>query len=251
VKPLFRWRFFAVGAEAGPLAGEKILIVDDEAVMREMIGGFLRKEGFRVLTADTGYRALEAVRRERPDLILLDVLLPELDGFELCSELRKETDVPVIFITAKSDTGDVALGLGIGGDDYVTKPFSPAEGVARVKAHLRRYRRLNAGGATSAPERVIKHAGLVIDPAKRTVTVNGAPVTLTAKEFDILTLLARHPDRFFTADQLMELVWPHRESVDHRSLMVHISKLRKKIEPDPANPRHIVTLRGVGYRFNA
>lgn len=233
------------------MAGEKILIVDDEAVVREILAGFLNKEGFQVLTADTGYRALEAVREGEPDLILLDVLLPELDGFELCPELRKETDVPIIFITAKSDSCDIALGLGIGGDDYVTKPFDPAEVVARVKAHLRRYRRLKEAGASGTPKRVLEYAGLVINPAKRTVTVNGAPVVLTAKEFDILALLAGHPERFFTADQLMELVWPHKESVDYRSLMVHISKLRKKIEPDPANPRYIVTVRGIGYRFNA
>jgi len=229
------------------LAGEKILVVDDEAVVQKLITHYLTREGFQVITAGTGYTALEIIRREKPDLILLDILLPELDGLEICHEIRGETDVPIIFITSKGETMDVALGLGVGGDDYIRKPFDPLEVVARVKAHLRRQRR--AAKEVGEQKKVLVFPGLKIDLVNRTVEVNGLPVALTAREFDLLALLAENPDRFYSADQLMELIWKTRESVDYRSLMVHISKLRKKIEEDPANPKYLISVRGFGYKF--
>ncbi|HOV80345.1 MAG TPA: response regulator transcription factor [Bacillota bacterium] len=232
------------------MAGEKILVVDDEAVVQKLITHYLVKEGFRVVTADTGYTALETIRREKPDLILLDILLPELDGLEICQEIRDETDVPIIFITSKGDTLDVALGLGVGGDDYIRKPFDPIEVVARVKAHLRRRRQLRKAGEAEKTQKTLHFPGLKIDLAERTVEVNGKPVVLTAREFDILALLAGNPNRYYNADRIMELVWKTRESVDYRSLMVHISKLRKKIEEDPANPKYIISVRGFGYKFS-
>ncbi|NLI11130.1 MAG: response regulator transcription factor [Peptococcaceae bacterium] len=232
------------------MAGEKILVVDDEAVVQKLIAHYLAKEGFQVITADTGYTALEMIRREKPDLILLDILLPELDGLEICQEIRSETNVPIIFITSKGETMDVALGLGVGGDDYVRKPFDPLEVVARVKAHLRRHRQLRKAGEVEKPKRVLDFPDLKIDLTNRTVEVNGLPAVLTAREFDILALLAENPNRFYSADKIMELVWKSRESVDYRSLMVHISKLRKKIEEDPANPKFIISVRGFGYKFS-
>ncbi|BAF60568.1 response regulator [Pelotomaculum thermopropionicum SI] len=233
------------------MAGEKILVVDDEAVVQKLLTHYLTREGFQVITAGTGYTALEAIRREKPDLILLDILLPELDGLEICREIRSETDVPIIFITSRDKTMDVAIGLGVGGDDYVKKPFDPLEVVARAKAHLRRHRQLRAAGGGGEQKEVLDYPGLKIDLTNRTVEVNGLPVTLTAREFDILALLAKNPNRFFGADQLMEVIWKTRESVDHRSLMVHISKLRKKIEEDPANPKFIISVRGFGYKFSS
>ena len=229
------------------LAGEKILVVDDEAVIREWISHSLRQEGFAVVTADTGGEALAAVDREKPDLILLDILLPDLDGLEICREVRRKTDVPVIFVTSKSDSLDVVLGLGLGGDDYITKPFKSVEVVARVKAQLRR-RRQPAPPAPS-PKR-LEFPGLSIDLLLRSVEVNGSPRVLSTKEFDILALLAANPDRFFSTDELLEEVWQTSQSADPRTLVVHISRLRKKIEDDPANPRYLISVRNVGYRFN-
>lgn len=232
------------------MAGEKILVVDDEAVVRELLSHHLLKEGFQVIVTDNGTSVLELIHRGKPDLILLDILLPGLDGLEICRELRRKTDVPVIFITSKTDTLDVVLGLGVGGDDYVTKPFNPIEVVARVKAHLRRHRHPRQVETQRERQQVLNYPGLKIDLFRRAIEVKGNPVTLTAKEFDILALLAENPDRYFSADQLLQMVWGTPESADHRTLMVHISKLRKKIEDDPANPRYIISIRNVGYRFN-
>lgn len=228
------------------MAGEKILIVDDEAVVKEILTHYLKKENFKVTAAGGGISALDSIGAERPDLIILDILLPDLDGLEICREIRRKTDVPIIFVTSKTDSLDLALGLGIGGDDYIKKPFNPIEVVARVKAHLRRYRQMKAD---RGPGQVIEHPGLKIDPASRSVEVNGVPVVLTMKEFDILALLAGNPDRFFSTGQLLDIVWNTGESADQRSLMVHMSKLRKKIEEDPARPSRIITVRGVGYKF--
>lgn len=231
------------------MAGEKILVADDEAVVQKLITHYLTGEGFQVITAGTGYTALEMIRREKPDLILLDILLPELDGLEICQEIRGETGVPIIFITSKGKTMDVALGLGVGGDDYVKKPFNPLEVVARVKAHLRRHRQLSTAREVGGQKEVLNFPGLKIDLVNRTVEVNGLSVALTAREFSLLAVLAETPNRFYSADQLIELVWKGKESVDYRSLMVHISKLRKKIEEDPANPKYIISVRGFGYKF--
>lgn len=231
------------------MAGEKILIIDDEAVVRELISHYLLKEGFKVFT-NSGNDVFEQVQRLKPDLILLDVLLPEIDGMEICRELRKETNVPIIFITSKNNSLDLALGLGVGGDDYITKPFEVVEVIARVKAHLRRYRQFHNENY-QRKNSVLEYPGLQIDQTKRTVRVNGVLQTLTAKEYEILALLAKNPNHYFSPDQLIESIWQSTESVDYRTLMVHISKLRRKIERDPANPEYIITVRGMGYKFNA
>ena len=232
------------------LAGEKILVVDDEIVVQELLNHYLTKDGFQVITAGSGYAALEIIRGEKPDLILLDILLPELDGLEICREIRREKDMPIIFITSRGDTMDVTLGLGVGGDDYIRKPFDPIEVVARVKAHLRRHRQLCTTRKVVEKKEILNFPGLRIDLATRTVEVNGAPATLTAKEFNLLALLAENPNQFYSADQLMELIWNTRKSVDYRSLMVHMSNLRKKIEENPSNPKYIINMRGFGYKFS-
>jgi len=229
---------------------KKILIVDDEAVVHEILSRYLRREGFQVFSVRDGDDALDSIRTHKPDLILLDILLPGLDGLEICRELRKETDIPVIFITSKDASFDLALGLGVGGDDYIKKPFDPIEVAARVKAQLRRYRQLRmARAGKERKEGILEFPGLRINLSNHTVEANGSVVALTAKEFGLLVLLAENPNRFFSADELMERLWNTPDSVDNRSLMVHMSKLRKKIEAEPASPQYIVTLRGVGYKF--
>ena len=232
------------------MAGEKILIVDDEAVVREILSYHLRKEGYQVLPAVHGLEALELARRENPDLILLDILLPMIDGMELCQELRKESDVPILFITSRDDAFDLALGLGIGGDDYIKKPFNPVEVIARVKAHLRRYRSARQKQLSPENKQILSFPGLSLDLLNKTVIVRGQIVSLTAKEFAILALLASTPRQFYNASQLIERLWDSPASVDERSLMVHISRLRHKIEQDPSRPRYLVSVRGYGYKFD-
>jgi len=233
-----------------PMAGEKILLVDDEAVVLEILSYHLKKEGYQVLFAVNGQEAFELARRENPDLILLDILLPMIDGLELCQELRKESDVPILFITSKDDVFDLALGLGVGGDDYIKKPFDPVEVIARVKAHLRRYRFARHKSPGRENRQILNFPGLTLDLLNRTVIVRGQTVSLTAKEFEILALLASTPKQFYKAGQLIELLWDSPASVDERSLMVHISRLRQKIEQDPSRPRYLVSVRGYGYKFD-
>lgn len=232
------------------MAGERILVVDDEAVVHEIIGRYLQKEGYDVLHAYNGSEAMEVIYSGKPDLMLLDVLMPKLDGIEVCQEIRKITNIPILFVTSKDESFDMAMGFGAGGDDYIKKPFDPVEVIIRVKAHLRRYRQLRDAKEEKEPIQVLEFPGLKIDLSNRTVEVNRSPVNLTTKEFDLLALLAGQPNRFFSSDQLVEYVWNQAESVDQRSLMVHLSNLRKKIETTPANPKYIITVRGVGYKFS-
>lgn len=229
--------------------GCKILVVDDEPEMTELISLYLQREGYHVHTADNGSDALAIASAVRPDLILLDILLKGIDGIEVCQQLRRYSDVPILFLSCKSDDTDIIHGLSVGGDDYITKPFSPSQLVARVKAHLRRSARLS--GMQPDEEETIRFDGLVIDLAGRTVEVNGKPVALSAKEFDLLAFLAKTPNRVFELDLLYREVWGTDSMGDTRTLMVHISNLRKKIENNPANPKWIVNVRGVGYKFNA
>jgi len=229
------------------LAGEKILIVDDEPEITELISLYLVKEGFRVVIGADGFKALELTRTEKPDLIILDVLLPGLDGFEVCYELRKETDVPILFLSCKDQEMDKILGLGIGGDDYITKPFSPGELRARVKAQLRRARQ----SVTQANQgQVLRFPGLEIDFGSYTVSANGAPVNLSSTEFLLLSAMAQNPNQVFSTAQLFNIVWKEKSLGDARTVMVHISNLRRKIESDPASPRYILTVRGIGYKFS-
>jgi len=232
------------------MAGELILVVDDEEVVRELVCHCLAKNGFRVLAAGTAESAFELVRTQKPELIILDILLPGMDGIEVCRELRKETDVPIIFLSSKGESADVILGLGVGGDDYIVKPFVPGEMVARVKAHLRRLKLREQEAGVSREAKKLKYPGLEIDLEGHVVLVNGSPVTLAPKEFEILALLAKNPNRVFKSEQLLDLVWQSKDFADNRTLMVHISRLRKKIEKDPNNPARILTVRSVGYKFS-
>jgi two-component system, OmpR family, alkaline phosphatase synthesis response regulator PhoP len=224
-----------------------ILVVDDERNLTELVQGYLQREGYTVLSAHDGLTALDLARAHRPDLLVLDLMLPELDGLEVCRRLRQFSDAYVLMLTARVEEIDKIIGLSVGADDYLTKPFSPRELVARVKALLRRPR---ATGALVEPEvPTPKHFGdLVVDEARHEVTCRGKPLSLTAREFALLAALASYPGRVFTRAQLLERVWGDQYYDDH-VVDVHVGNLRKKIEDDPGAPRYVQTVRGVGYRF--
>jgi DNA-binding response OmpR family regulator len=229
------------------MAGEKILVVDDDPDIVELVSLYLLKEGYEVITADNGQLVFDLVLLHKPDLIILDIVLPGMDGIEVCRQLRKNYNMPILFISGKSDDIDIILALSMGGDDYMTKPFSPSQLVARVKAHLRRYSLI---GQTREDTQILKFPGLEIDLVSHIVKVGGKHISLSAKEFDLLTLLAKTPNRVYKLEHLFELIWSLDSLGDPRTLIVHISNLRKKIEPNPADPRYIITVRGVGYKFN-
>lgn len=232
------------------MSGERVLIVDDEPEISELLSLYLTKEGYEVATALDGRQALESIGKDKADLVILDVLLPGLDGIEVCTELRKVTDVPIIFLSCRGDDIDKVMGLVAGGDDYITKPFSPREIVARVKAHLRRYRMTTAAQQDGGPD-VLRYRGLEIDLKGCVVRVQGEEVYLSHKEYEVLSLLARNPDRVFSADELFEKLWQMQSLGDIRTVMVHISNIRKKIEKNPAAPEYIITVRGAGYKFSS
>jgi DNA-binding response OmpR family regulator len=223
----------------------KILVVDDEPNIREVVGLYLRRDGHAVVSAADGEEALEIYRRTRPDLVVLDLMLPKVSGLEVCRRIQAERRVPLIMLTARGEEEDRIVGLGLGADDYVIKPFSPRELAARVGAVLRRTGEtpeFAAGGALVFDD-------LRIDPATREVTVRDEPVTLTAREFDLLRHMASHPRRVFTRDQLIEAVWGYAFSADTSTVTVHVRRLREKLEADPARPRYLQTVWGIGYRF--
>lgn len=229
-----------------------VLVVDDEREITELIGLFLTKEGFAVHAAECGQDALGLADALSPDLVILDVSLGDMDGIEVCRRLREGNcaEVPILFLSCKSEDADIVLGLSEGGDDYITKPFSPRQLVARVQAHIRRRRRRDRQQAEEQ-QRPMTFGSLEIDPGRFEVRRDGEQLTLSAKEFELLCVLARQPNRIFAMNELYRLVW-HTDSMgDTRTLMVHISNLRKKIEPDPSNPVYIHTVRGFGYRFLA
>ena len=225
----------------------KILVVDDEPNIREVVGQYLRRDGYAVVSAADGEEALMLYKRERPDLVVLDLMLPKVSGLEVCRRLGTEGRVPLIMLTARGEEENRVVGLSLGADDYVVKPFSPRELVARVGAVLRRANEHPSAGAQE--ERVLAFDELEIDPNTREVTVRGEPVTLTAREFDLLYYLASHPKRVFTRDHLMEEVWGYTFAAETSTVTVHVRRLREKIEADPALPRYLQTVWGVGYRF--
>ncbi|MNI08641.1 Transcriptional regulatory protein YycF [compost metagenome] len=229
------------------MSGEKILIVDDEPEIVELISLYLIREGYEVISANNGHQVFDIVIQQQPDIIILDIVLPGMDGIEVCRQLRKTHNTPILFISCKSEDIDIILGLSMGGDDYITKPFSPSQLVARVKAHLRRNSIIDQ--QKEDPQRLL-FPGLEIDLISHLVKVNGQSISLSAKEFDLLSLLAKTPNRVYKIEHLFELVWSLNSLGDPRTLIVHISNLRKKIEPNPAEPRYIITVRGVGYKFN-
>ncbi|WP_152192680.1 MtrAB system response regulator MtrA [Georgenia satyanarayanai] len=218
----------------------RILVVDDDTALAEMIGIVLQGEGYDTVTCPDGSQALEMFRAEEPDLVLLDLMLPGIDGIEVCRLIRAESGVPVVMLTAKSDTIDVVAGLEAGADDYIPKPFKPKELVARVKTRLR---------STTGPQTERLTIGdLAIDVAGHQVTRNGESIALTPLEFDLLLALARKPWQVFSREVLLEQVWGYRHAADTRLVNVHVQRLRAKIEKDPENPEVVVTVRGVGYR---
>jgi two-component system response regulator ResD len=222
-----------------------ILVVDDEPSISEVVTIYLQRAGYQVTVARDGQAALEAIEQRPPDLVVLDLMLPKVDGLEIARRVRAQGDTPIIMLTARREESDRITGLEIGADDYVVKPFSPQELVSRVKAVLRRAR----GSAPGDTERAIEFEGLRIDPKTHLVVVKGNEESLTAKEFDLLWLLARHPRQVFSREQLLDLVWGMTEYVDPSTVTVHVRRLREKIEPDPSNPHHIQTVWGVGYKF--
>lgn len=224
----------------------KILVVDDEPNIREVVGLYLRQDGHAVVVAADGEEALRLYRHARPDLVVLDLMLPGLSGLEVCRRIQGERRVPLIMLTAKGEEEDRIVGLGVGADDYVVKPFSSRELVARVAAVLRRVNEASAGPANGE---VLSFGELQIDPNTRIVTVQGDPVTLTAREFDLLHHMASSPGRVFTRDQLMESVWGYTFAAETSTVTVHVRRLREKVEADPAHPRRLLTAWGVGYRF--
>ncbi len=230
---------------------DKILVVEDEPVLLETLAYNLKREGYEVLTASDGRQGVEMARRERPDLVILDIMLPGIDGFEVCRTLRREMTVPILMLTARTDEVDRVVGLEVGADDYVTKPFSMRELLARVKALLRRERLIREELAARQAEgrEQLVFGDLTIDTASRTVFLRGEPVPLKPKEYDLLLFLARHRGMVLSRDLILERVWGWDFVGGSRTVDVHIRWLREKLEPDPSHPTRIVTVRGVGYRF--
>jgi two-component system phosphate regulon response regulator PhoB len=223
--------------------GPSVLVVDDDADVRMLLSMYLSLDGFHAEEAEDASAALEAIRRHRPDLVLLDVMMPGRDGLDLLAELRRAGDLPVIMVTARGEESDRVMGLRLGADDYIVKPFSPAELVARITAVLRRQ-----GGSTPPPK--LEFDGLVLDTESRKVTVNGRTVQTTTKEFDLLVFLASSPSHVFTRGELLDKVWgSSTEWQDPGTVTEHVRRIRHLIEADPARPRRIRTVRGVGYSF--
>ncbi len=232
------------------MAEEKILVVDDDEDIREIITMYLESEGYQVITAVDGTEALKYALANEPDLIILDMMMPKLDGIEVCQELRKNLSTPIIFLSCKSTPKDKSIGLIAGGDDYMSKPFDSMELLARVKAHLRRNRLLSNSNTHDIKQNLISHANLCIDLNSRCVKVNDKRIELSPKEFDLLVLLAKNPDKVFTNEEIYQKIWKMKSFGDYSSLMVHISNLRRKIEESPKQPEFIQTVRGVGYKFS-
>lgn len=225
----------------------RILIIEDEEAIADLEKDYLELSGFEVKICNTGDEGLQTALREEFDLIVLDLMLPGLDGFEVCRKVREEKNIPIIMVSAKKEDIDKIRGLGMGADDYMTKPFSPSELVARVKAHLARYDRLV--GSSNKNNDVIEIRGIRIDKTARRVIVDGEEKAFTGKEFDLLTFLAEHPNHVYTKEELFREIWDMDSIGDIATVTVHIKKIREKIEFDSAKPQYIETIWGVGYRF--
>jgi DNA-binding response OmpR family regulator len=221
-----------------------VLVVDDEPIVRDVVVRYLRRDGFRTLEAANGEDARALLERDPPSLVVLDVMLPGLDGLELCRWIRARSDVPVVMLTARGEESDRIVGLELGADDYVTKPFSPRELAVRVRNLLRR-----AGRPATDTARPIAFGDVEVDAVAREVRRGGVPVKLTFKEFELLLFLASHPRRVFSREQLMDRIWGYHSAFDTGTVTVHIRRLREKIEPEPARPRHLETVWGAGYRL--
>ena len=221
-----------------------ILVVEDEPIVRDVVTRYLTQAGYRTFEAADGLEGQRLFASASPGLVILDVMLPQVDGLDVCRWIRERSSVPIIMLTARGEEADRIVGLELGADDYVTKPFSPRELVARVKAVLRR------GAAVDGPPQQRIHTGdLDIDPTTREVLRDGEPLALTAREFDLLYFLAGHPRQVFTRDQIMGRVWGYQSATDTGTVTVHVRRLREKVERDPSHPAHVETVWGVGYRF--
>jgi DNA-binding response OmpR family regulator len=223
-----------------------ILVVEDEASIAEVVSLYLKRAGFNVQIAADGKQAMNLFQRQSPDFVILDLMLPEVDGLALTRWLRDRSNVPIIMLTARRSEADRIAGLELGADDYVVKPFSPQELVSRVRAVMRR---LGREQAEAENERAISFDGLSIDPLSRVVKVDESEVELTAKEFDMLYLLARHPKQVFTREQLLDRIWGGAQYIDPGTVTVHVRRLREKLESDPSHPTRLLTVWGVGYKF--
>jgi len=226
---------------------KKVLIIEDDTSIAELERDYLEMSGFTVSIEASGYSGLSRAKSEEFNLIILDLMLPELDGYEICKQLRKQSDVPILFVSARKEDIDKIRGLGLGADDYITKPFSPSELVARVKAHISRFERLKGRHLSKMDE--LENNGLRIDKASRRVFIHDKEVLFTTKEFDLLIFLASHPNHVFTKEELFEKIWGLDSQGDITTVTVHIRKLREKIEKDSSKPQYIETIWGVGYRF--
>ena len=223
-----------------------ILVIEDEPSLAEVVSLYLKRAGYLVQIANDGKQAMSILEKQIPDFVIMDIMLPEVDGLSLTSWLRDRSNVPIIMVTARREEVDRIAGLEMGADDYVVKPFSPQELVSRVRAV---FRRIGRDQPEAESDRPLLFDDLVIDPRSRVVTVKESDVELTAKEFDMLYMLARHPRQVFTRNQLLERVWGGAEYIDAGTVTVHVRRLREKIESDPAKPSHILTVWGVGYKF--
>ncbi|WP_123040284.1 response regulator transcription factor [Cohnella candidum] len=228
---------------------KRILLVEDEPSIAELQRDYLEINGFRVDIAPDGNQGLELGLTGQYDLIVLDIMLPGMNGFDVCKTIREHSNVPILMVSARREDIDLVRGLGLGADDYMTKPFKPAELVARVKAHMARYERLTGGGESSRNE--VRVGGLYIDYDKHRVYVNEKEVMLTAKEFELLYFLATHPEHVFSKDQIFDRIWGIDAIGDTQTVTVHIRKLREKIEANPAEPKYVETVWGTGYRFRS
>jgi DNA-binding response OmpR family regulator len=223
-----------------------VLVVDDEPIVRDVVARYLERDGHRVLAAASGDEARARIERDAPDLVVLDIMLPgDTDGLALCRWIRSTSDLPVILVTARGEEADRIVGLELGADDYVTKPFSPRELTTRVRAVLRRVR------PSAPPVTSVAVGPLVLDAAKHEALCDGRPLELTAKEFDLLWFLASNPNHVFSRDQLMHRVWGYASALDTGTVTVHVRRLREKVEDDPSRPRLLETVWGVGYRLRA
>jgi DNA-binding response OmpR family regulator len=231
------------------IAMKRVLIVEDERSIAELERDYLEIDGFKVDIEVRGDSGLRRALAEDYDLLILDLMLPNIDGFEICRQVRSKKNIPILMVSARKEDIDKIRGLGIGADDYITKPFSPGELIARVKAHLSRYERLVSKDTIKNDE--IKIRGLIIDKSSRRVYINGKEQTLTTREFDLLTFLAENPDRVFSKEELFDKIWEMDALGEIATVTVHIRKIREKIEAEPSNPQYIETIWGSGYRFRA
>jgi DNA-binding response OmpR family regulator len=228
------------------MSEKQILVIEDEPSLAEVVSLYLKRAGFQVQIASDGKQAMSILEKQIPDFVIMDIMLPEVDGLSLTSWLRDRSNVPIIMVTARREEVDRIAGLEMGADDYVVKPFSPQELVSRVRAV---FRRIGRDQDAAESERALSFDSLQIDPRTRIVMVGDSQIDLTAKEFDMLYFLARHPKQVFTRDQLLERIWGGAEYIDPGTVTVHVRRLREKIESDPSKPKHLLTIWGVGYKF--